>query len=127
MGFADLAQKMAQAGYKLAGNIKVTCTYNHKGVGVYAGGLYTYPDEVNSTGLKFLFEDYQDKEVDGSVFKSTDQKISIAQLDLVDSSGDTITPAKKDTITDSDSRVWTIEGIGKDAARATWRLQGREP
>ncbi len=127
MGFADLAQKLAQTGYKIAGNIRVTCTYTSKGTGVYASGAYTYPASEDYTGLKFLFEDYEDKEVDGSVIKSTDQKISIPQLDLVDSSGDAVTPAKKDTITDSDSRVWTIEGIGKDPARALWIFQGREP
>ena len=127
MSLASAIQKAAQTAFKAIQDIPVTCTYTSKGTGVYASGAYTYPASEDYTGLKFLFEDYEDKEVDGSVIKSTDQKISIPQLDLVDSSGDAVTPAKKDTITDSDSRVWTIEGIGKDPARALWIFQGREP
>jgi len=119
MGFADLAQKLAQTAFKIAGDIPVTCTYTSVGTAVYADGAYTSTD-VDYASLKFLFGDYQSNEVDGTVILSTDQRMSIPQLDL------TPVPKKQDYLTDADSVKWQIEGISKDPARALWILQGRK-
>lgn len=122
MGFADLAKNLAVAGFKIAGNILITCTYTSKGTQTYnpATGLYTGSD-TSYSGLKFLFEDYSSQEIDDQNILRTDMKASIPQLSL------TPTPKKQDYLTDSDSVVWQVEGIGKDPARAMWVLQVRKP
>jgi len=124
MGLADVVQKAAKTVFKAIGNIPLTCTYTDQGASVYdpATGGYTYPDVVEYTGLKFLFEDFTAKEIEdaGGVILSTDQKASIPQLNL------TPTPQIKDLITDSDSVVWAIENIEKDSARALWVFQVRK-
>ena len=121
MGLADVVQKAAVSAFKAIGNIPITCTYTSKGTSVYdpSDGSYTSTD-TDYASLEFLFEDYEANEIDGAVILITDQKASIPQLNL------TPTPKIKDTITDSDSAVWTVEDFKKDAARALWTFQVRE-
>ena len=123
MGLADVVQKAAVSAFKAIGNIPITCTYTSKGTSVYdpSDGSYTSTD-TDYEDLKFLFEDYTSEEImrAGGAILRTDQKASIPNLNL------TPTPKIKDTITDSDSAVWTVEDFKKDAARALWTFQVRE-
>lgn len=124
MGLADVIQKAAKTAFKVIGNIPLVCTYTDQGTSVYdpATGEYIYPDAVDYTSLKFLFEDYTAKEIEdaGGVILTTDMRASIPQLNL------TPTPQIKDLITDSDSIVWVIENFKKDAAGALWMFQVRK-
>lgn len=124
MGLADVIQKAAKTAFKAIGNIPLVCTYTDQGTSVYdpATGTYIYPDAVDYTSLKFLFADYSAEEItnSGGVILATDQKSSIPTLNL------TPEPQIKDIITDSDSIVWVIETIKKDAARALWTFQIRK-
>lgn len=118
MGLSKTIQNVAVSAFKAIGDILLVCTYADRGAAIYvpATGAYTYPDTINYTNLKFLFEDFSAKEITdaGGVILTTDQKASIPQLNL------TPTPQIKDLITDSDSVVWAIENIKKDAAKAVW-------
>jgi hypothetical protein len=124
MGLAAVIQKSAKAAFKAIGDIPLICTYTDRGAATYdpATGGYTYPNAVDYADLKFLFEDYTSQEVanSGGVILTTDQKASIPNLNL------TPTPQIKDIITDSDSVVWAIENIKKDAAKALWTFQVRK-
>lgn len=124
MGLADVIQSAAKTAFKAIGDIPLSCTYTDQGATVYvpATGAYTYPDAVDYTSLKFLFQDYTTKEIEdaGGVILTTDQKSSIPTLNL------TPEPQIKDLITDSDSIVWVVENIKKDAARAVWVFQVRK-
>ena len=124
MGLADVIQKAAKTAYNVIDDIPLVCVFTDQGASTYdpATGGYTYPDAVDYAGLKFLFEDYSSDEVanSGGVILTTDQKSSIPTLNL------TPEPQIKDLITDSDSIVWIIENIKKDAARALWMFQVRK-
>jgi len=121
MGLANTIQKAAKTAFSAIGDIPLICTYTSKGTPVYdpdTGG-YTSTD-TDYEDLEFLFEDYEAKDIDGTVIRVSDQKASIPSLNL------TPTPKIKDEITDSDSNVWTVEGKGQDPARALWIFQVRE-
>ena len=122
MGLAGIIQKGAQAAFKAIGNIPVTCSYTNKGGSIYnpATGERT-PFNTDYTGLKFVFENYTAQEVSDSngVILTTDQKASIPSLNL------TPTPQIKDSITDANSKIWAIENIKQDPARALWVFQCR--
>lgn len=124
MGLAQVMQNAAKTVFTAIGDIPLTCTYTSQGASVYvpATGAYTYPNAVDYTSLKFLFQDYTAKEIEdaGGVILSTDQKSSIPQLNL------TPIPQIKDLVTDSDSIVWAVENIEKDSARALWIFQLRK-
>ena len=127
MGLANTIQSAAKTAFKAIGNVAITCTYTSKGTQTYnvTTGLYTSTDTTYPTAgqpdLKFLFEDYSSAELADQNILSTDQKATIPQLNL------TPTPKKTDYLTDDNSVVWQIEGIGQDSARATWVLQVRKP
>ena len=104
MGLAETVQKAAQSAFKAVGNIPEVCTYTSKGAQVYVNGQYTSTD-TEYTGLKFLFTDYESREVDGTVILSTDMKMSIPRLNL------TPTPKKQDYLTDADGVVWQVGQI----------------
>ncbi len=124
MGLRETVQKAATTAFKAIGNIPLICTYTSVDLTpVYdpAAGTYT-TDDTDYTGLKILFEDYTVKEIveAGGAILSTDIKASIPNLSLTPS------PKKTDKITDSNSVVWTVEGIPKiDAATALWIMQCR--
>ena len=123
-GLAGVIQNAAKTAFKAIGNIPLTCTFTDQGAAVYvpATGGYTYPNAVDYTSLKFLFEDFSAEEVanSGGVILTTDIKASIPTLNL------TPEPQIKDLITGSDSIVLIIENIKKDSARALWTFQVRK-
>lgn len=124
MGLADIAQKAAKTAFKVIGNIPLTCVFTDQGIATYdpTTGGYTYPYHLEYVNLKFLFENFSAEEVtnSGGVILTTDMRASIPQLNL------TPEPQIKDLITDSDSQIWIIENIKKDAARAVWVFQVRK-
>ncbi len=100
----------------------MACTYASVGAPDYNPATGTYSDSGTAyIGLSILFEDYSAKEIQESsgTIISTDQKASIPNFSLAP------TPKITDTITDSDNKIWRIENINLDSARALYVFQVR--
>lgn len=130
MGLDTTIKKLTATAFNVVKDILINASYleidvNNSRYDVEKGRTIFYGKEHEN--LKFLFEEYDQKEIDGENINSEDRKISIPSLSLKRSDDSLIIPKVKDVIKiNSDLTEWSIVNFKTDPIEALWILQARK-
>lgn len=120
-GYRDLVAKMAQAGIAAAGDLKERGTYTAKtGTPVYDAALDEMVGVVTTlNSVPMVLSSFKINEADSTVVITTDQKCTIAALDLPG-----VAPAENDKISVI-GRTWNVKRVMSPPSGPIWVLHLR--